>query len=108
MARYDKILVEKILTAQKDLPTTILRFPAVVGPNEYRRFQRWLKPMLRGDAELLIQDEWAGWRWTHGFAEDVAEAVVLALTNSAAAGRIYNVGEPQAPTMAERLGTSRE
>jgi len=54
MAHYDKILVEKILMGQKDLPTTILRFPAVVGPNEYRRFQRWLKPMLRGDAELLV------------------------------------------------------
>ena len=59
--------------------------------------------MLRGDAELRIQDDWAEWRWTHGFAEDVAEAVVLAVTNSAAAGRTYNVGEPRAPSMAERL-----
>jgi len=59
--------------------------------------------MLRGDTELRIQDGWARWRWTHGFAEDVAEAVVLAATNSSAAGRIYNVGEPHTPTMAERL-----
>src|SRR5579863_28267 len=77
--------------ANRDEPgrpaATVLRFPAVVGPNEYRRFQRWLQPMVRGVAELRVQDDWAAWRWTHGFAEDVAEAVVLAATNPAAAGR---------------------
>jgi len=103
MAQYDKILVEQVLMSRTDLPATILRFPAVLGPNEYRRFQRWLQLMLRGDAQLLIQDERAAWRWTHGFAEDAAEAVVLAVTNPAAAGRIYNVGEFHTPTMAERL-----
>src|SRR5439155_14480966 len=59
--------------------------------------------MLRGETELRVQDGWATWRWTHGLAEDVAEAVVLAVVNSSSAGRIYNVGERQAPTMAERL-----
>jgi nucleoside-diphosphate-sugar epimerase len=103
MTQYDKIPVEQLLMNQPDLPAAILRFPAVLGPNEYRRFQRWLQPMVRGDDELRIQDEWAEWRWTHGFAEDVAEAVVLAVTNSAAAGRTYNVGELHTPTMEERL-----
>jgi nucleoside-diphosphate-sugar epimerase len=103
MTRYDKIPVEQIVMSRPDLPATVLRFPAVLGPNEYRRFHRWLQPMLRGDTELRIQDDWAAWRWTHGFAEDVAEAVVLAVTHSAAAGRIYNVGELHAPAMAERL-----
>jgi nucleoside-diphosphate-sugar epimerase len=103
MTQYDKILVEQVLMHQTDLPTSVLRFPAVLGPKEYRRFHRWLQPMLRGDMELRIQDGWARWRWTHGFAEDVAEAVVLAATNSSSAGRIYNIGESQTPTMAERL-----
>jgi len=103
MAQYDKVLVEQVLIHQTDLATCILRFPAVVGPKEHRRFQQWLQPMLRGDVELRIQEGWARWRWTHGFAEDVAEAVVLAVTNSASARRIYNVGESHAPTMAERL-----
>jgi nucleoside-diphosphate-sugar epimerase len=103
MTQYDKVLVEQVLVHQTDLPTCILRFPAVLGPKDYRRFQRWLQPMLRGDVELHIQDGWAGWRWTHGFAEDVAESVVAAVTNSASAGRIYNVGEFHAPTMMERL-----
>lgn len=103
MAQYDKLLVERVVTHQTDLPTSVLRFPAVVGPNEYRRFQRWLQPMLRGETELRIEHRWAGWRWTHGFAEDVAEAVVLAATNSSSVGRIYNVGEARTPTMGERL-----
>jgi nucleoside-diphosphate-sugar epimerase len=59
--------------------------------------------MVRGDVELRIHDRWARWRWTHGFAEDVAEAVVLAVANACSAGRIFNVGEPHVPTMAERL-----
>jgi nucleoside-diphosphate-sugar epimerase len=103
MTQYDKILVERVFTQQADLPTAILRFPAILGPKEYRRFHRWLQPMLRGDAELPVQDAWARWRWTHGFAEDVAEAVILTATNSRSAGRIYNVGESHTPTMAERL-----
>jgi nucleoside-diphosphate-sugar epimerase len=103
MTQYDKILVEQVFTQQTDLPTAILRFPAVLGPKEYRRFHRWLQPMLRGDTELPVQDAWARWRWTHGFAEDVAEAVILTATNSRSAGRIYNVGESHTPTMAERL-----
>jgi nucleoside-diphosphate-sugar epimerase len=103
MTQYDKVLVEQVLTSQTDLPTAILRFPAVTGPNEHRRFHRWLEPMLRGDREIRIQDGWAGWRWTHGLAEDVAEAVILAASDSRSAGRIYNVGESHAPSMAERL-----
>jgi nucleoside-diphosphate-sugar epimerase len=103
MTRYDKILVEQVVMREPDLPATVLRFPAVLGPGEYRRFQRWLQPMLRGDAELRVQEGWSDWRWTHGFAEDVAESVVLAATNPRAMGRIYNVGEPRAPTMLERL-----
>ena len=90
MVRYDKILVEQAVMSQTDLPATILRFPAVLGPNEYRRFQRWLKPIVRGETELRIQESWSEWRWTHGLAEDVAEAVVLAATNPIAAGSIYN------------------
>ena len=92
---------------QTDVPTTILRFPAVVGPNEYRRFKPWLQQMLRGDTELRIQDDWAGWRWTHGFAEDVAEAVVVAVVSSAATCRVYNVGESKTPTIGITLYTIR-
>ena len=103
MTQYDKVLVERVLVHQTDLPTCILRFPAVRGPKGYPQFQRWLQAMLRGDRKLRVQEGWARWRWTHGFAEDVAEAVVSAVINPASTGRIYNVGEYHAPTMVDRL-----
>jgi nucleoside-diphosphate-sugar epimerase len=100
---YDKILVEQMLRGQTEIPVTILRFPAIYGANDYHRFRPWLVRMQNGEAELRIDRGFADWRWTHGFAEDVAEAVVLSATNQSAAGRIYNVGEASTPTWAERL-----
>jgi len=100
---YDKVLVEQALRAQSELPVTILRFPAVYGPNDAHRFGRWLRPMIEGAREVKVEERFAAWRWTHGFAENVAEAVVLAATNPRAAGRIYNVGELATPTWTERL-----
>jgi nucleoside-diphosphate-sugar epimerase len=102
MTRYDKILVEQAFQ-RSGIPVTILRYPAVCGPGEFRRFRTWLTPMLRGDRELPVQEDWSQWRWTHGFVEDVAESVALSAVQPQAAGRIYNVGEPHTPTMRERL-----
>jgi len=99
---YDKVLVEAALRSQSALPVTILRFPAVYGPHDYHRFRPWLQQM-EASGELKIDQGFAGWRWTHGFAEDVAEAVALAVASDRAAGRTYNVGERSAPTWAERL-----
>jgi len=101
--QYDKVLVEEALRAQTALPVTILRFPAVYGPNDYHRFRPWVQKLVPGNPEIRLQDDFARWRWTHGFVENVAEAVVLAATHDAAAGGTYNVGEAVAPTWAERL-----
>ncbi len=100
---YDKILVENALCAQNLLPITILRYPAVYGPNDYHRFRPWLSQMTSDIPELKIDEYFGRWRWTHGFSEDVAEAIVLATIKSQAAGRIYNVGEQETPTWAELL-----
>ncbi len=51
--------------------------------------------------EIVLDRAKASWRWTRGFVENVADAIVLALTDPRAAGRVYNVGEPDAPTEAE-------
>ena len=48
--------------------------------------------------DVLLDEAKAKWRWTRGYVEDVAFAVVLAVTNKKAAGRVYNVGERQAQT----------
>ena len=43
----------------------------------------------------------ARWRWTRGFVENVADAIVLAALDHRAAGRTYNIGEADSPTEEE-------
>jgi nucleoside-diphosphate-sugar epimerase len=90
---YDKILMERIVLSDPLLPAIVLRLPKVYGPSEnadlstvygFRRHPKW--------------------RWTHGYVENVAHAIVLAALHPAAAGT-YNVGEEETPTMAERLAS---
>jgi len=89
---YEKILVEREVMGAADLPSTVLRLPKVYGPG--------------GNADLATVYSMRNhpqWRWTHGYVENVAAAIMLAATHPAAAGRIYNVGEERTPTVAERL-----
>ena len=99
---YDKILVERIVMSDLDLPGTILRLPMVYGPGDYQhRMFVYLKRMDDHRPAILLDEVEAQWRWTHGYVENVADAIALAVTNERATGRIYNVGEPFTFTMAE-------
>ena len=91
---YDKILVEQTLAGDR---TTILRLPAVYGPrDEQHRFAPWLKQMTGDTVRIDIRQ--ADFRWTRGYSENVGDAIVLAALEDAAAGKTYNVGEPDTPT----------
>lgn len=93
---YDKILVERTLAGPR---TTVLRMPAVYGANdEQRRFYDWIDAMHRGDETIAIDEAIAEWRWTRGYVANCAAAIVHAALDERAAGRTYNVGEPDAPT----------
>jgi nucleoside-diphosphate-sugar epimerase len=89
---YDKVLVEAAVSSRPDLPATILRLPKVYGPEE------------NGDlATVYGFRRHPRWRWTHGYVDNVAAAIALAVLDDRAAGKIYNVGEASTPTVAERL-----
>ena len=90
---YEKILMERIAMSDPATPGTILRLPKVYGPGNNDDF-----------ATVYAFRHQPNWRWTHGYVENVAAAIVLAATNAVATGKIYNVGEEVTPTMAERLG----
>lgn len=106
---YEKILVERTVAREPSLPATILRLPAVYGPGDYqRRIFPYLKRMDDGRPTILIEEGFAGWRWTMGYVDDVARAIALAATNEKVAGRIYNVGERDALTRAEFVRTLGE
>jgi nucleoside-diphosphate-sugar epimerase len=99
---YEKILVERTVLGDSDLAGTVLRLPAVYGPGDpQRRLWPYLKRMDDGRPVILLGEGLAGWRWTRGYVEDVARAVVLAVLDDHASGRVFNVGEPEALTEAE-------
>ena len=99
---YDKILIERVVMSDLELPGTVLRLPMVYGPGDYQhRLFPFLKRMDDGRPAILLDEAEADWKWTRGYVENVADAIVLAVTDERAAGRIYNVGEPFTFTMAE-------
>lgn len=89
---YEKILAERAVLNQPRLPATVLRLPKVYGPGKDDDL-----------ATIYAYRNHPGWRWTHGFVENVAAAIALAATHSQAADRVYNLGEAFTPTIAERL-----
>jgi nucleoside-diphosphate-sugar epimerase len=102
---YDKILVERVVMGDASLPGTILRLPMVYGPGDYQhRLFSYLKRMDDNRPAILLDEAEAQWRWTHGYVENVADAIAMAVTDDRASGRIYNVGEPFTFTMAEWVG----
>ena len=89
---YEKILVERTAMSCLELPGTLLRLPKVYGPGD------------NGDlATVYGYRNHPQWRWTHGYVENVAHAIVLVALLPAAAGRIYNVGEEYTPSIGDRL-----
>jgi nucleoside-diphosphate-sugar epimerase len=99
---YEKILVERAVMNEPDLRGTILRLPQVYGPGDpHHRLFDYLKRMDDGRRAILLGEAQSEWRWTRGYVEDVAAAIALAVTDERAAGRIYNVGEPEALSEAE-------
>lgn len=101
---YDKILVERVVMNDSKLPGTVLRLAKVYGygDNQHRAFE-YVKRMDDGRPAILLEERKAQWRWTGGYTENVAAAIV-AVTNEQAANRIYNVGEADALTEAEWVG----
>lgn len=101
---YEKILAERTLLGSASLPGTVLRLPAVYGPGDpYRRLRLYIRRMTDGRPAILLDSQQTVWRWTHGYVENVAQAIALAAMDERATGRVYNIGEIVTPSMAERV-----
>ena len=99
---YDKIPVERVVMSDPGLPGTVLRLPATYGPGDRQhRLFEYLKRMDDGRPFIILGEEEARWRQTHGYVENVADALALAATDARAANRIFNVGEEEAWSRAE-------
>ncbi len=106
--QYDKILVERVYQSAPALAAAVLRLPQVYGPGDYQhRLFPYLKRMDDSRPFIPLEAGQAAWRWTRGYVENVAAALVLAIEDERAAGQVYNVGEETASTEAawiRRLG----
>jgi len=89
---YEKILAERIVLGDPQLPGTVLRLPKLFGPGNNQDL-----------GTVYRFRTYPNWRWTHGFVLNVAEAIAIAATHPAAGGQTFNLGEANTPTIAERL-----
>ena len=94
---YEKILVEREVAAHAILPATILRLPMVYGEGDYQhRLLLELKRMDDRRPAILLEEQFASWRWTRAYVENVVAAIALAANDVRATGRTYNVGDADA------------
>lgn len=95
-ADYDKILVERVVMGDADLPGTIIRLPMVYGAKDpLHRLFPYLKRMDENRPAILLPENFAQWRGCYGYVENVALAIALTVTNSQATKRIYHVADLQ-------------
>lgn len=99
---YNKTAIERAVMNDPNLPATIVRLPATHGPGDDKhRLFPYLKRMDDGRPAILLDEAYAGWRWSRGYVEDVAHGIALAVTDERAAGRIYNVAYQETLSEAE-------
>jgi nucleoside-diphosphate-sugar epimerase len=91
---YDNLEVEHALAGDATLPVTVLRLPVIYGPHDsQRRLAHYVRRMDDGRPAILLDERLARFRWSRGYVENVAAAVVLAATDDRARGHTYNVAE---------------
>jgi nucleoside-diphosphate-sugar epimerase len=110
MDAYDKIPIEQAAGAQPGLRAVIVRLPMVYGPGDRQRRFAWaIAPMRAQRPWIDVDAQWAAWRASYGYVEDVAHGLALAAVHPAAAGRTYNLGPLEAPdheTWARRIAAA--
>lgn len=94
---FDNVTVEQAVQGRADLAVTVLRCPFIYGPlDPQRRVRAYVRRMRDGRPAIVLDRRLARLRWSRGYVENVAAAVVLAISDDRAAGKTYNVAEPEA------------
>lgn len=102
MHNYDKIPIEQTYRGETDFPGTIVRLPAVYGPDDYQhRPFPYLRRMVDQRRWIILDEGGAQWRWSRTFVDNAAEAITRTVLDDQASGRVYNVAEPATLTEAE-------
>lgn len=101
---YEKILVEKVVMSNPNLPGTVIRLPMVYGENDpLHRLLPYLERIDDNRPAIVLPESVANWRGSYGYVENVAYAIALVVTNARATNRIYHVADIENKNEAERI-----
>lgn len=100
---FDNLEVEQaVASSRPEFPVTVLRCPVIYGPYDtQRRLRHYVRRIVDRRPAIILDSGLARLRLSRGYVENVAHAATSAATDERAAGRTYNVGEPEALTEAE-------
>jgi nucleoside-diphosphate-sugar epimerase len=98
---YDKLDVEPEYLARG---AAVLRLAMIYGEHDGQRREEFILRRVRGERRRIPVGP-GTWLWTRCYVGDVAGAVLAALGTPAAAGQVFNVGEPECRNM---LGWARQ
>jgi len=99
---YDKVQVEPAIRSDPELPATILRLPMVYEPGDpLHRLFPVVKRIQDQRPVIVYEQTYAQSVPCRGYVENVAHAIAMAVTSKRAAGRVYNVAEPDPITEAD-------
>ena len=100
---FDNLTVERAVAKPgAAYPVTVLRCPVIYGPlDPQRRLKEYVRRMADSRRAIILDSRLARLRMSRGYVENVAEAVVAAVSDDRAAGRTFNVGELDALSEAE-------
>jgi nucleoside-diphosphate-sugar epimerase len=95
---FDNLTVEQAVRERREeLPATVLRCPIIYGPfDPQRRLRHYVGQMADRRDAIVLDARLAIVRFSRGYVENVAAAVVTACRDVRSAGRTYNVAEPEA------------
>ncbi|MFQ4146457.1 NAD-dependent epimerase/dehydratase family protein [Chlorogloeopsis sp. ULAP02] len=106
---YEKILVERVVMGNSNLPGTIVRLPMVYGAKDpLHRLLPYLRRMDENRPVILVPEKIAKWRGSYGYVENVAYAIALAVTKESAADHIYHVADAEVLSETERIAKVKE
>jgi nucleoside-diphosphate-sugar epimerase len=90
---YDKIILEEAARGDGRFETTVIRAPMIFGPGDKQYRFKWAIDAVKAGGTIELDERAARWPNSYGYITDIAEAILLAATTPAAAGRTYNVGQ---------------
>lgn len=103
---YEKVLVEHELLRTSQTPCTILRLPKVYGPyDQHKGFMPYAKRMADNRPFILLDEGLKDWKFSRGYVENVAAAVVLATLDKRTGHFVYNVSDDHVFSESELIQT---